>query len=374
MAIFPPHDYSGDLEQIIDGFPNDATILGLAACCLYAADRYGRALEVLGDAIDLRPDSPELRWQRASYRSRMNMRPGAVEDLLTLLDVRSPHRSANPHTSEEGFPESLSLDDWSADWRFDLPKEFRKPEPAKLSLSDYSDPLLHLRGIDPYVASAFWQLCQLSPDRLEEVKRKPAVAALSPEDQKRLFAGPLSPRQPDDPHALIRKHKWDEVVKLLRPRLEQSDSWRIDDALCLFIAYWGLGREAELQECGKKLMGCARCSTLAGRVETILNDQSAEGEKLMARFHALGHHAARAALLQMMALVSWRTGASREVAERILDFIEEKAPAPERPFFSYWGFRRVSWNRFKEDCCLLRQMFRGATVRPPFLGKEPAHR
>jgi hypothetical protein len=91
MGLMAP-DYSEALEQIIDGFPNDAAILAQAACCLYAGRRTGRALEVLGQALELRPDSPELLWQRASYRQRFNMTRGAVEDLLHLLDVPSPRQ------------------------------------------------------------------------------------------------------------------------------------------------------------------------------------------------------------------------------------------------------------------------------------------
>ncbi len=340
-------DYSDDLEQIIDGFPNDAAILSQAASCLYAAARYGRALCVLDQAVQLRPDSPELLWQRASYRRRVNMTRGAVADLLHLLDVRGPQQSQRVPAEEDEL-EELALDHWETeetDWRFDFPEEFRDSQPVTASFSDYSDTLLHLPGIDPYVASAVWQLRQLSPEAYAEAKRKPVVTALSPEVQARLFAESLLPRQEDDPHDLIRAQKWKEAVDLLGPRLEQSDSWPLDDGVCLFLALGRLGEEDELRKCALKVKD---------------------------RFRAIGRKA-NLPTLQMIALVYWKAG-DRERADRILRFIDEKAPAPARPIFSYCRFTRVSWKQFKEDGLLLQQIVRGATLWPPFFGKERAGR
>ncbi len=333
-------NYSDALEQIIDGFPNDAAILAQAACCLYGAARYGRALEVLDRAIELRPGSPELLWQRASYRRRVNMTGRAVSDLLHLLDVCGTQKSDGVPGGDDEF-KSLVPDDETTDWRFAFPEDFRDSHSVASALSDYSDALLHLPGIDPYVASAVWQLRQLSGEAYEEAKWKPVVAALSPEARERLFADRLSVRQEDDAHDLIRAQRWMEAVDLLERRLKESDSWPLDDALCLFLARGHLGDEGEVRKCAVEARG---------------------------RFRALGGKA-NLSTLPMIALVYWKTG-DRETAERILRFIDERAPAPARPLFSYCRFRRVSWTMFKEDCLMLRQIFNGATLWPPFLGRE----
>jgi tetratricopeptide (TPR) repeat protein len=333
--------HEGELDQIIDGFPNDAAILAQAACCLYGSGRYGRALEVLDQAVELRPDSPELLWQRASYRRRLNMTPGAISDLLKLLDVRDPQKCDRSFEPEENSLESL-LDPWAAvDWRFDLPRELR--EGAAAFVPDYSDALLRLPGIDRYVVSAVRQLRQLSPEAYEEAKRKPAVAALSSDARAVLLAERLPDGEEDDPHTLIRERKWAEAVALLAPRLQQSDDRPLEDALCLFIAYWGLGNKEELEKCGKKAW-----------------DQSRRrGPKKVSE-------------LQMMALVCWKIGLRKE-ADELLDSIDEKAPArPRRRVFSYWRFAEVPRRVFEEDTALLRQQFKGANVSPPFLGKQAA--
>ncbi len=334
-------DYSGALDQIIVRFSTDAAILAQAACCRYGAARYGRALGVLDQAIEPRSDFPAWLWQRASYRRRLNMTPGAVSDLLKLLDMRDLQKWERSPGSEEQDLVTAALHPWAAvDWRFDLPVELR--DEAAAHISDYSEHLLNSPGIDPYVANAVWQLRQLSPEAYEEAKRKPAVATLSPGAQAVLFAERHPDREQDNPYTLIRARKWAEAVALLAPRLQQSDNWPLEDALCLFIAWWGLGNEEELQKCGKKAKE---------------------------QFARRGTNVSK---LQMMALVCWKTG-GHDLAAGMLDRIDEEASARSHPrIFSYWRFAQVHWWQFQEDTALLRQMFNGAAIRPPFLGKEPA--
>jgi hypothetical protein len=77
---------------------------------------------------------------------------------------------------------------------------------------------------------------------------------------------------------------------------------------------------------------------------------------------------------QIIALASWKAGA-REIAKKILDCIDEAVTLPESaPIFSYWLLHRVSWQRFQADTAMMRQLFKGDTISPPFLGEEPAHR
>jgi len=338
-------DYSDALDQIIDVFSDDAAILAQAACCLYGAARYGRALEVLDRALDLRPDSPELLWQRASYRRRLNW-PGAVKDLLKLLDECDPQKRGWSPPAEQDRLRSV-FDPWVAvDWRFDLPTKLR--DGASVHVSDYSESRLSFPGIDPYVASAVSQLRQLSREDYEGAKRKPAVAALSSDAQAILFGE----RPPDDPHTLIEARntligarKWKEAVDLLTPRFQQSDNWSLEDSLCLFMAWWGLEDEKELQTHGKKV-----------------RDQFA---------HRGTNNVSE---LQMLALVYWKTG-SPDLAEKILDLADEKVTALSRArLFSYCRLAEVSGTQYHADSADMRQLFRGAAIPPPFLGKEPSGR
>jgi hypothetical protein len=381
MGYSPP-DYSDTLEQIIHGFPNDAAILAQAACCLHAAGRWVRALEVLDDAIKLRPDSPELLWQRASYRRQVNMTQGAVEDLLSLLDLHDPQKLDTASASEEDWLESISpLDGWGgADWRFDLPEELREGELVASEISDYSDRLRSLPGIDDYVASAVWQLRQLSPNEgFEEAKRKPAVAMLPPQAKAILLAERPPERPKGRPQSLIRERKWRDVADLLGPRLEYSD-WSREDAVCLFMAWWGLENEEELRKCANKIRDQFE-TRWAAKFESLLQTCAS---KIKAHLKARGRasyeffdRANPISEFQFMALACWKAGAG-ETANRILDRIEEavlRAELPESaPVFSYWWLRRVSWEVFREDIASIRKLFMGAVPSPPFLGKQPTHR
>jgi hypothetical protein len=374
-------DYSDTIEQIIGGFPKDPVILAQAACCLYAAYRWDRALEVLDDAIKLRPDSPELFWQRASYRRQVNMIPGAVKDLLRLLDLRDPQKlqaDSAPASEEDRLNSIFPSDEWWSDWRFELPEEFRETEFDASEISDHSDPKRDLPGIDTYVASAVWQLRQLSPnDGFEEAKRKPAVAMLPPQAQAILLAEHPPERPKGRPLSLIRERKWREVADLLGPRLEYSD-WSREDAVCLFMAWWGLENEEELRKCANKIRNHFEARWNA-EFQSLLRNCA---DKIKAILKRRGR--ARFGFFdcpnvisefQIIALASWKSG-EREIAKKILDSIDETVTLPESaPIFSYWRLRRISWRDFQADTAVLRQLFNGDTISsPPFLGKEPAHR
>jgi len=71
-----------------------------------------------------------------------------------------------------------------------------------------------------------------------------------------------------------------------------------------------------------------------------------------------------------MSLVCWKCGDSKN-AHKLLNVILEIETWPKgEPVFSYWLLGTDTWDRFQEDCRLQQQMFRGARISPPFLGKE----
>src|SRR5205823_3297195 len=116
------------------------------------------------------------------------------------------------------------------DGSFALPAELEDTWPPRF-FSDYSDPLIEFWWEYRYEVSAFRRLRELAPDKIEEAKRKPAIATLPPS----LQAGLDAPRfVGDDPFGLIAARKWAEAVDLLQPRLERSDAWTLQDALYLF--------------------------------------------------------------------------------------------------------------------------------------------
>jgi MinD-like ATPase involved in chromosome partitioning or flagellar assembly len=335
-------NYPAMLDKILNEFPNDADIQAQAACCLYGAARYDRALHALDTAIDLRPDAPELRWQRASWHRQQGMVPGAVTDLLHLLDIRDTAALAKPQSQRP---------------RFALPEEFEETRQGPRQLPDFSDPLLTLQGVDSYIVSAFRQLRQLDPGKYEEAKRKPCIARLSEETQQRLFADRLLGQEGNDPYYLIRERTWAEARALLQPRLDKPDGWSLDEAIFLFMAYWGLNDEEALRACAEKATAHAHFRQALNYLhapETI--DRPIVSD------------------MQMMSVISWKTG-NMEVAYKLLDSIEEQWTLREDiRIFSYWRCSMIPWNLFKEDCQSLRQIFKGANCYPPFLGKVPARR
>jgi MinD-like ATPase involved in chromosome partitioning or flagellar assembly len=355
-------NYPAMLDKILNEFPDDADIQEQAACCLYGAARYDRALQALDTAIDLRPNVPELLWQRASWRRQQGMILGAVTDLLHLLDTRDPSPAvANAPVSDvKAMLETAALAKPQPQRpRFALPEEFVETRQGPRQFPDYSDPLLTLSGVDPYIVSAMRQLRQLDPNKYEEAKHKPCIVRLSEESQQRLFADRLPGQVGVDPYYLIRARKWAEARALLQPRLDKPDGWSLGEVIFLFMACWGLDDEEALQACGEK----AKDQFL----QEINSLQTARPSDLSA-FLDMKMTA------QMMSVIFWKTG-DVDVAHKLLDLIVDQWTWPEdMPIFSYWRCGLISWNLFKEDCQLLRQIFRGANCYPPFLGKEPARR
>jgi len=366
------------LEQIIKGFPKDADIQAQAACCLYGAARYGRALAVLDEAVELRPDSPELLWQRASYRYRLGLKQGAVKDLLHLFELRAkiatgPRLSIGVETErgskgieKEEIPENAGLTKNEIEDLFDrmpgqpyrprfaLPEEFEEGKARATPLPDYSDPLLQISGVDPYMASALRQLRELDAEKYEQAKNNPYLSRLPSETQRRLFAEQLHDQ--DDIPDLVRSRKWAEVVTLLRP-WEEPDLLTLPDAYHLFMALWGLGIEKELRGFADKAIKRFRQYLAAPSFSEHLLESD----------------------YQIMSLVFWKTG-DRDKAEELLEKVlnldteEDEKRRTGKPFLSYWWYDWVSWKKFKEDCLDQRQMMRGGTFSPPFLGKEPTNR
>jgi cellulose biosynthesis protein BcsQ/tetratricopeptide (TPR) repeat protein len=339
------------LEQIIGSrsFADDADIQAQAACCLFVGGRYARALECLDQALELQPDSPALLWQRASYRSQVGMKRGAAEDLVHLLEVSTrPREPLSAEASLKTLQRSLG----SKRQRFAPPEGFEEELawPRAAVLPDYSDPLIHVSGVDSYVASALRKLRQLDPGEYEQVRKSPSITRLPVETRRRLLADQLPDWEDVDLHNLVRSHQWARLVELLRPRVAESELYTLEDAILLFLAWWGLGNEQELQGCGKKAI--ARFDQLAGRFPAPELDLPQ---------------------VQIMALIRWKTGEGN-YARHLLDFIDEFELPEGQQIFSYWHCTWVVWKRFKEDCSLIRQLFNGATISPPFLGKEPATR
>jgi hypothetical protein len=193
---------------------------------LFLAERFDRAMETLGDAIELAPASDSIRWQRASYRRRLQQFPGAVDDLLQLLEAPAPQESG--HSDEDaGSPE---LDTTPLDTADPLTRDFP--------------------GIDPYVASAFQQLRQLASDKVPEALQKPRIQQLSPEARQALIDNtPITP--PSVEHnleGLILAKQWRDAIALLEKRFGLPSSTRLEDLFYLAMAYWGSGNEARATE------------------------------------------------------------------------------------------------------------------------------
>ena len=271
------------------------------------------------------------------------MEQQAVEDLLYLLEVRTrPGKELSPKASLETLPPAL-LQSLLAPKRprFALPEEFDEGLTGAVALSDYSDLLFHVPGVDPYVVSALRKLRQLDPDKFEKTRKDPSIARLPIEQ--------LSRQEDADVRALAQARKWAALVDLLRPRVEESEWWTLEDAILLFLAWWGLGNDQELQACGKKA---------TERFRQLLTLAAPEAEGL-----GIAH-------LQIMALIFWKTGEESN-AVSMLDLIDEFDTSPQgQGLFSYWHGAFVVWKRFKEDCDLIRQFFDGAPLSPPFLGSD----
>jgi MinD-like ATPase involved in chromosome partitioning or flagellar assembly len=328
------------LDQVIKNFDRDPDILAQAASCLFLAERYDRAMETLDQAIDrafeLNHPLDSLLWQRASYRRRLQL-PGAVDDLLRLLEVPAPPKTRHFEPEDAGSPESDTTP------------------------LDTADPLTpDFPDIDRYAASAFQQLRRLDPDRIQEAMKKPRIQQLSPDAQQALIAdvpfirrNPLSEVQKQDPGYLFRARRWRDLIALLETRVAQPSSTSLADLFYLAMAYWGDGNEARATE------------VCHGFRELMLK---ARDPASMAQ--NLGASALQE--IPLMSLMFWRAG-DAITARKLLDRCDELlAEVSGDDFFSYWRFHPVNRDQFQEDCESLRKMIEDkACIRPFFLGREP---
>jgi tetratricopeptide (TPR) repeat protein len=328
------YDCAAQLDQVIRNFGDDPDILAQAASCLFLAERFDRAMETLDQAIEqaVRLNHPldSLLWQRASYRRRLQQFPGAVDDLLQLLEAPAPQQSG--HSDEDaGSPE---LDTTPLDTADPLTRDFP--------------------GIDPYVASAIQQLRQLASDKVPEALQKPRIQQLSPEARQALIADvpTTRPSIEQNPERLFRAKQWRAVIALLEPRVAQPSATTPADLLYLAMAHWGCGNDArsiEISQSLKEMM--LKGSDLASMGQN-LDAESLQG-------------------IPLLSLVFWRAG-DPDTAKGLLDRCDELLTEVSGDnFFSYWRFHSVNRDQFQEDCDSLRRMIEGrAAIHPVFLGKE----
>jgi hypothetical protein len=202
------------------------------------------------------------------------------------------------------------------------------------------------------VAAALRQLRQLDTDKYEEARRNPYITGLPVETQRLLSGEQVHGQEETDVHGLIRSRNWSELRDLLQPHVEASD-YTLEDVIFLFQAWWGLGNEQELQACGKNVIK---------RFYELLAIR-----KLPCAPEFFPQ-------LQIMALIFWKIGEG-DKARRILDLLlNTSLKWPKESIFSYWHLKRILGQRCKEDCDRLRELFKGETISPPFLRKEPAVR
>jgi hypothetical protein len=360
-------DCTAQLDQVLDNFSRDPEIMAHAARCLYLAGRHQPALAIL-DEIPSPPD--HILWQRACYRRRLRDRR-AVDDLLELLN-RNPRVSGrdllsgrelleellNPRTPRQPMHAARIMHNRRMAREVRWWESGSLPPELGITLSDTADPLTYcFPGISPYVASAFLQLRQLAPDKVEEALRMPGIQELTPEARQALIDNAPPPPPPplpaeQDPVWLIRARRWQAAIALLEPRTIQSASTDPFDYFYLGMAYWGAGNEARataLCQSGRELM--------LDRIEP----------ESIRRVAADCLH-----LLFILSLMLWRAG-DLPLARRFLDRCDELLAEAEDSdaFFSVWRFDNVTRDQLQEDCGLYRQMIHGAAIRPFFLGKEP---
>ena len=269
--------------------------------------------------------------------------PGEVDDLLRLLDA--PAASQSRHLNAAGLKRRFALPHASL---------VRDPESPELDTEplDTSDPLTHdFNDIDPYVASAFRQLCRLK--KREEALQKPRIRQLSLESQTALKHDAPAPPPDADPRWLIREGRWRAVIALLEPRISEASTRNPESLFYLAMAYWASGNDPRATE----LCRSAR--------ELIL-----EGTQLDSILAALD-----TGLLQVLALLFWKAGDAC-TAKRLLDRCDQLLAQPLEGdiFFSVWRFKSVTREMFREDCHSQRQMIQGAAqgvaIRPYFLENQ----
>jgi tetratricopeptide (TPR) repeat protein len=334
-------DRTAKLDQVISNFDHDPEILAQAASCLFLARRYDRAMETLDRAIEIAPPSDSILWQRASYRRRLGL-PGAVDDLLRLLEARTPEHSILS-TARQGLkrrdPQSPELDTTPLNTADPLEPGFNSWEAG-------------FAGINPYVASAFQRLRQLTPEKEQEALRKPRVQQLSPEARQALVANNTFAAW--ETHQLFRCGKWQALITRLGPRVAPPSSTPVLDSFWdlfyLAMAYWGCGNDARsIAVCQSARELILEESDPASMVQNFGVDDLQE--------------------IPLWSLIFWRAG-DASTARELLDRCDELlAKVPDGYFFSYWRFCSVKRDLFQEDCESLRKMIQGVKIRPFFLGK-----
>ena len=216
----------------------------------------------------------------------------------------------------------------------------RDPESPELDTEplDTSDPLTHdFNDINPYVASAFRQLCRLKSAR--RLCKSPASGSFLLNHKLRQNSDAPAPPPDADPRWLIREGRWRAVIALLEPRISEASTRNPESLFYLAMAYWASGNDPRATE----LCRSAR--------ELIL-----EGTQLDSILAALD-----TGLLQVLALLFWKAGDAC-TAKRLLDRCDQLLAQPLEGdiFFSVWRFKSVTREMFREDCHSQRQMIQGA--------------
>jgi tetratricopeptide (TPR) repeat protein len=334
---------TGQLDQVIRNFDHDPDILAHAASCLFLAGRYDPAMETLDRAIEIAPLLDSILWQRASYRRRLR-HPGAVEDLLWLLEARTQQQPIPPHTARQ-----MQLSRMPAlrgkQWDPESPELDRAP-------LDTADPMTYdFRGIDPYVVSAFQQLRQHAPEKVAEALQKPRIQQLLPEARQALVEN-TPPSAEQDPECLIRARRWRTAIALLEARVAKASSPDPRILFYLAMAYWGDSNESRAIE----LCRSARELMLEGiNLETSIQELNTNDLQE----------------IPLWSLMFWRAG-DATTARQFLDRCDELLSESEGDdFFSVWRFHSAKRDQFQEDCDSQRKMIAGkAAIRPVFLGKK----
>jgi MinD-like ATPase involved in chromosome partitioning or flagellar assembly len=322
----------------------DAEVLGQAASCYYLADSRVRAAEVLGLALAQSPNDPALLWQQASYRFK-ERNPLFVEDLMSLLD-RAPPPARLPG-------DLLPL----------LKAQIREQQMPRLDTRPLRRDVLPLEsvpGVDSYVVSAVRLLRKEAPERLAEALQRSRVQGLSEADRNRVLSEERSEEMfPDqDPEWLIRGRHFREVITRLGSSLQGAEASNFENAFHLAMAYWAVGREVEATQVSLEALK----PWLAGGPEQLLDVFEPTAEHMV--------------LLQMFALLAFRAGnveLADTLAFRLVGDLGEQFQGLR--FFSYWRYRRVRFNLFRDDCRDLRQMIQQRLHNvpvspPPFLAKS----
>jgi hypothetical protein len=345
-------------DQLLDHFAGktaiDVAIRAQAASCLFLAGEAPRAREILDEIIhygdDERPGfgtaHSDILWQLASYSCSLR-HPHAADDLLRVLDSRDPQLLVKAH---EKLLARLSE------------SKFWQPLLSELdtaSLNTVDKLADDLPGLDRYVVSAFRQLKQLAPHRIDEAMRKPCIQCLSPADRDILLAESPNTVIADNPRRLIQLCQWSQVIALLEPRRAPSTSLCPDDesTFHLAMAYWGNDNEAQ-------------ATTLCKSLATSFRHGS---KQLMAVLKSQKPTASKLEVAQLLSLLFWKAEDPKAAKDLLASLMAAIDLFEGGALFSFWRYRKVSRRQFDLDCTQLRKMFAGAHIRPAFLGKVPSN-